>query len=98
MKHRRAYRTRPELAVEMLKLLCNHRKNQCFHAVADSAYGGQSVLCCLPTNCDLTSRLLKDARLYGPRPGAKAGRRVGRANGASVCPRRKPCSRVAVVV
>jgi hypothetical protein len=72
MKHRRAYRTRPELAVEMLKLLCNHRKNQCFHAVADSAYGGQSVLCCLPTNCDLTSRLLKDARLYGPRPERKS--------------------------
>jgi hypothetical protein len=63
-KHRRAYRTRPELAVELLSLLCNHRKNKCFHAVADSAYGGQSVLCYLPDNCDLTSRLVKDARLY----------------------------------
>lgn len=31
-------------------------------------YGGQSVLCCLPTNCDLTSRLVKDARLYAARP------------------------------
>ncbi len=72
-KHRRAYRTRPELAVEMLKLLCNHRKNQRFHAIADSAYGGQSVLCHLPTNCDLTSRLVKDARLYGPRAPRKAG-------------------------
>lgn len=67
-KHRRAYRTRPELAVEMLELLCQHRKSQHFHVIADSAYGGQSVLCCLPTNCDLTSRLVKDARLYGPRP------------------------------
>src|SRR5688572_28198567 len=47
LKHRRAYRTRPELAVEMLGLLCNHRKNQRFHVVADSTYGGQSVLCCL---------------------------------------------------
>lgn len=72
-KHRRAYRTRPELAVEMLELLCNHRKNQRFHVVADSAYGGQSVLCCLPTNCDLTSRLVKDARLYGERPQRTAG-------------------------
>ena len=62
VKHRRAYRTRPELAVEMLELLCEHRKNQRFQVVADSAYGGQSVLCHLPTNCDLTSRLLKDAR------------------------------------
>jgi hypothetical protein len=72
-KHRRAYRTRPELAVEMLKLLCNHRTNQRFHVVADSAYGGQSVLCFLPTNCDLTSRLVKDARLYGARAQRKAG-------------------------
>ena len=72
-KHRRAYRTRPELAVEMLELLCNHRKQQRFHVVADSAYGGQSVLCCLPANCDLTSRLVKDARLYGPRPDRPRG-------------------------
>lgn len=72
-KHRRAYRTRPELAVEMLELLCEHRKNQRFHVVADSAYGGQSVLCHLPTNCDLTSRLLKDARLYAAPPERKPG-------------------------
>jgi hypothetical protein len=63
-KHRRAYRKRTELAVEMLRVLCNHRKNRRFHAVADSAYGGASVLCHLPANCDLTSRLVKDARLY----------------------------------
>ena len=73
LKHRRVYRTRPELAVEMLTLLCNHRTNQRFNVVADSAYGGQSVLCCLPTNCDLTSRLVKDARLYGARLQRKAG-------------------------
>jgi DDE superfamily endonuclease len=72
-KHRRSYRTRPELAVEMLGLLCNHRKSQRFHVVADSAYGGQSVLCFLPTNCDLTSRLVKDARLYAALPEKKAG-------------------------
>jgi DDE superfamily endonuclease len=73
LKHRRAYRTRPELAVEMLELLCKERKNRRFHLVADSAYGGQSVLCCLPTNCDLTSRLVKDARLYAARPEHKPG-------------------------
>lgn len=72
-KHRRAYRTRPELAVELLKLLCEQRKDQRFHVVADSAYGGQSVLCHLPTNCDLTSRLLKDARLYAAAPARKPG-------------------------
>jgi hypothetical protein len=76
-KHRRAYRTRPELAVEMLMVLCSQRKNRHFHAVADSGYGGQSVLCCLPENCDLTSRLVLDARLYNPPPVRKAGQ-VGR--------------------
>ena len=70
---RRTYCTRPELAVQMLRVLCSHRKNRRFHAICDSAYGGQSVLCQLPTNCDLTSRLVMDARLYSlavRRPGA----------------------------
>ena len=51
------HRTRPELAVEMLQVLCQAHPEQCFHAVGDSAYGGQSVLGNLPSNCDLTSRL-----------------------------------------
>jgi len=72
-KHRRAYRTRPELAVEMLTLLCQARKSRHFHVIADSAYGGQSVLNHLPNNCDLTSRLLLNARLYGPRSQRQPG-------------------------
>ena len=28
----------------MLRTLCQHRKNRRFHAICDSAYGGQSVL------------------------------------------------------
>lgn len=72
---RRTYRTRPELAVQMLRVLCRHRQNRRFHAICDSAYGGQSVLGHLPANCELTSRLVMDARLYAlpaPRqPGAK---------------------------
>lgn len=74
-KQRRHYRTRPELAVEMLHLLCRHRKSRAFHAVADSTYGGQSVLCHLPSNCDLTSRLGLNARLYEAAPQPKPGRR-----------------------
>ncbi len=72
-KHRRVYRTRPELAIEMLAILCKHRELQRFHVVADSAYGGQSVLNHLPKNCDLTSRLVKDARLYDAPPVRKPG-------------------------
>lgn len=71
--HRRVYRTRPELAVEMLGVLCRHRKNRRFHAVADSAYGGQSVLNRLPTNGELTSRLLMAARLDDAPPLRKPG-------------------------
>jgi hypothetical protein len=59
-----AYRTKPELAVEMLRLLCGRHESSHFHAVGDSGYGGKSVLLNLPGNCDLTSRLKMDARLY----------------------------------
>lgn len=67
-RHRRVYRTRPELALEMLRLLCRFRNSRRFHVVADSAYGGQNVLAALPENCDLTSRLVLDARLYALPP------------------------------
>lgn len=70
---RRTYRTRPQLAVELLETLCGHAKTRAFHLVADSAYGGQSVLKHLPENCDLTSRLHLDARLYDAPPPRKPG-------------------------
>lgn len=72
-RKRLRYRTRPELAVEMLAKLCKARVNRRFHVVADSAYGGQSVLTHLPENCDLTSRLDLDARLYDPPPVRQPG-------------------------
>lgn len=76
--HKRlAYRTKPELAVEMLRVLCGRHESRHFHAVGDSAYGGKSVLLNLPGNCDLTSRLKMDARLYDApvnRPSRKSGR------------------------
>ena len=67
------YRTRPELAVDMLYVLCRAYENRRFHVVADSTYGGQSVLGNLPENCDLTSRLDLDARLYEAPPLRKPG-------------------------
>ncbi len=72
-RHRRVVRTRPQLAVQMLNVLCSACINRRFHVVADSTYGGQSVLNELPANCDLTSRLLLDARLYDPPPTRKPG-------------------------
>jgi hypothetical protein len=84
------YRTRPELAVQMLKLLCGRHPGRRFHALADMAYGGQSVLKHLPGNCDLTSRLLLDARLVddpAPKPPGRKGRQPLRGKPLP-CPRR----------
>ena len=67
-KHRRVYRTRPELAVTLLRVLCKHDENAAFHLLADSSYGGESVLSNLPANCDLTSRMVLNARLYAAPP------------------------------
>lgn len=70
--------TRPQLMVQLLTLLCGHRKNRRFRLVADAAYGGESVLCHLPVNCDLTSRLHLDARLHAPVDRSKKNSKGGR--------------------
>jgi DDE superfamily endonuclease len=72
---RLAYRTRPELGLELLERLCKSCPERRFHAYADSTYGGQGVLTRLPANCDLTSRLPLDARLYAPPPERRPGTR-----------------------
>jgi len=72
-KWRLAYRTRPELAVQMLHTLCRRYPSQRFHLVADSAYGGQTVLGVLPLNCDMTSRMPLNARLCEPPPERRPG-------------------------
>jgi hypothetical protein len=68
------YRTQGELALEMINLLCKPRKNRRFHVIADGAYGTQKLLAQLPDNCDLTSTLHMDARLYEAPP-PRTGRR-----------------------
>lgn len=73
IRARRVYRTRPELAVEMLHVLCQHGKSRHFHVVADTLYGGKSVLRNLPDNCDLTTRIDLDARLYAAPPARVPG-------------------------
>ena len=47
-KKKLVYYTKPELAVQMLQLLCGQFEHRRFHAVGDSAYGGKSVLLNLP--------------------------------------------------
>jgi DDE superfamily endonuclease len=72
---RKVDRTRPELAVEMLHVLCGAYPRRHFHLVVDSAYGGESVLGHRPSNCDMTSRLPMDARLYAAPEPRKPGTR-----------------------
>ncbi|MBI2298516.1 MAG: transposase [Armatimonadetes bacterium] len=74
-KHRRVYRTKPELAVELAQRLARRFPHHRFHRVADSAYGGESVLGQLPPGFDLTSRLVLDARLHEAPPLRQAGTR-----------------------
>jgi hypothetical protein len=67
-RERGVYRTRPELLVEMLQLLCRTFQERRFHLVADSSYSGRSVALHLPDNCDFTGRAHLDAQLYAPAP------------------------------
>lgn len=68
LKQRRVYRTRPQLAVEMVRKLCAQRPTRRFHLLGDAVYGGRSVRDRLPPQCDLTSTLRLDARLYDVPP------------------------------
>jgi hypothetical protein len=72
---KRAYRSRPDLAVELVDVLCTANSERHFHLFADGNYGGESVLAHLPVNCDLTSRLPMNARLYEAPPPRKPGAR-----------------------
>lgn len=71
------YRTRPELAVDMLKKVADAFPGQRFHVLADSAYAGRSVVALLPAGFDFTGRIHFDAQLFAepkPRPKGQPGR------------------------
>ena len=65
------YKTRPELAVEMLETLCQSFAECRFHVVGDGAYSGKSVVRHLPGNCEMTGRTHLEAGLYAPAPKRK---------------------------
>jgi hypothetical protein len=62
------HRTRPELAVEMIREVAAWFPDRKFLASGDSAYGGKSVLSPLPANVDLISRVAPNGGLYAPAP------------------------------
>jgi hypothetical protein len=62
------HRTRPELALELIRLVARWFPNDEILMLGDSAYGGRSVLSHLPPNVQLISRVHPKAALYQPAP------------------------------
>jgi SRSO17 transposase len=62
------HRTRPELALELIRLVARWFPNDEILVLGDSAYGGRSILSHLPPNVHLISRVHPKAALYQPAP------------------------------
>jgi hypothetical protein len=62
------HRTRPELAVELIRQFAERFPGRKIVVSGDSAYGGKSVLQHLPATVDLISRVASNAALYEPAP------------------------------
>lgn len=58
------YRTRPQLASEMIAILASWVPQRTIHVVGDSEYAGKSISRHLPDNVHLTSRMVMNAALY----------------------------------
>ncbi len=62
------HRTRPELAVELIKLAASWFPDDTLIVTGDSAYGGKSVLSHLPENVHLISHVHPKGAIYEPAP------------------------------
>jgi hypothetical protein len=69
------YRTRPQLAREMIALLASWLPDRTIEVVGDSEYAGKSISRHLPGNVHLTSRMVMNAALYGLPPKRRKGQR-----------------------
>jgi len=67
------YRTRPQLAVEMISLLACWAPHRTIYLVGDSAYAGKSISRFLPQNVHLISRMVMNAALYESPPRPRKG-------------------------
>lgn len=72
------HRTRPELAVELIRLASQWFPDDTIVVTGDSAYGGHSVLSQLPDNVHLISHVHPKGALYAPAP-PRPAKRKGRA-------------------
>jgi hypothetical protein len=71
----RDHRTRPQLAVELIRLAAAWFPNDSIVVTGDSAYGGKSVLSHLPDNVHLISHVHPKGALYAPPPPPTKGRK-----------------------
>jgi hypothetical protein len=62
------HRTRPELALELIRLVAQWYPNDEIILTGDSAYGGRSILSHLPANVHLISHVHPKGVLYEPAP------------------------------
>ncbi len=69
------YRTRPQLASEMIGKLAAWLPDRIIHVVGDSEYAGKSISRNLPPNVHLISRRVMNAGLYAPPPSRRPGQR-----------------------
>jgi hypothetical protein len=67
-RNKTKYRSRPDLARDLLAMVCDRHPQRRFHALVDSAYAGQDTLRQLPNNCDLTARWQMNVKLCEPAP------------------------------
>ena len=68
------YRTRPQLALEMIQLVAGWAGQRKLRVLGDSAYAGGSISRHLPANTELISRMTMKAALFEPPPARTAGR------------------------
>ena len=69
------YRTRPQLASEMIALWASWMPQRTIHVVGDSEYAGKTISRHLPNNVHLTSRMVMNAALYDQPPKRRTGER-----------------------
>ncbi len=80
-KWNRAYRTKPEMMLEMLKLVQAHDPDQPLHFLGDSAFTSASMLSKMPEEIAVTGRIGSNSRIHAPAPPRKEGRGRPRVRG-----------------
>jgi len=68
------YRTRPQLALEMIQVVAQWAGSRKLRVLGDSEYAGGSISRHLPANAALISRMTMTAALYEPPPHLAVGR------------------------